>query len=237
MYRVTVAPKTDDFEKNPLNVNQWLKTVEGRLNLYSSAADPVASEVPIGQWVFHRNTTTNVTKIWANWNGTLTSFGAAGVTAVTATSPLASSGGGTPDISIPLTTGTGTTVVLNAAPTISDMYASGLFKFFQTAPTSKAAAATLTGAEQTNGILNYTGAAANITTCTAAQLNTAFSPPTTTNNMACFWSLINTGAGNATVVANTGVTIVGSAVVAAGTSGFFILRRTTSTAASFYRVA
>jgi hypothetical protein len=238
MYRVTLSPKVADLEKNPSNVNQWLKTIEGRFNLYSSAADPTAAEVPIGQWVFHRNTATNATKLWTNWNGTLTQIGAGTVTSVTASAPLASSGGATPNITVPLTTGTGTTVVLDTAANVTDLWVgSGNLFVRQAAPTSKSAGATLTAAEIMNGICQYTGAgAANLTTPTATSMNNAL-PAQAANQMAYFWSVIATGAGAPTIVANTGVTLVGNMVVTAGTSGFFMIRRSTASAFIIYRLA
>lgn len=65
-------------------------------------------------------TTNNCAKFDAN--GNIVDAGAAcatgTVTGVTASSPLSSTGGTTPDISIPLTTGTGSTVVLATSPTL-----------------------------------------------------------------------------------------------------------------------
>jgi hypothetical protein len=75
MYRVTLSPKTGDWEKAPQSVDRWLSTVENRFNIYTGAADPVASEVPLGQWVVYRNTTSSTNGIWVNWNGTVSQLG------------------------------------------------------------------------------------------------------------------------------------------------------------------
>jgi hypothetical protein len=54
--------------------------------------------------------------------------------------------------------------------------------------------------------------------------------------MAINWSVINTGPSAATLLVGASHTIIGSAVVAAGTSGRFTSRRTAATTWVTYRV-
>jgi hypothetical protein len=112
---------------------------------------------------------------------------------------------------------------------------SAQFLQYQPAPTTKAAAATLTAGEVYSGILEYTGAAATVTfpTGTALQNDVFF---WTTTNIAFDFSVINTGTGTCTMAAN-GNTTVGSLTIAAGSSGKFRLRRTGAAAFTIYRIA
>ena len=101
--------------------------------------------------------------------------------------------------------------------------------------TTKAAAATLTGAEVANGILQYTGGAANLTLPTGTDLQTAVgSIPI---GYAMDWVVINTGSGAATVVVNTNITAVGSLVVTNGTSARFRIRKTNTNTYVIYRTS
>lgn len=105
---------------------------------------------------------------------------------------------------------------------------------YQGAPTSKSAAATLTGAELVTGILQYTGSAAIVTLPTAANIEAALT--WSANNVSLDWYVIVTGAGNCTIGANSNTT-VGSLVVTAGTSAHFRIRRTGSSAFTIYRLS
>ena len=113
---------------------------------------------------------------------------------------------------------------------------SDLYVLEQLAPTSKSAAATLTAAEVLVGIIQYTGAADNLTLPTGTELETAFTPALAVD--ASFdVSVINTGSGAATLLVNTGVTNVGSLVVTNGTSGRFRFRKTTTNTFVVYRIS
>jgi hypothetical protein len=105
----------------------------------------------------------------------------------------------------------------------------------QSAPTSKAAAATLTAAELTNGIIVYTGATASLTLPTVADTEALVS--SAKNNSSFDVNFINTGAGTLTVAAGTGWTLVGTATSATVTSAAWRARKTGDGAWTFYRVA
>lgn len=106
----------------------------------------------------------------------------------------------------------------------------------QSAPVAKTAAATLTAAELTNGIVTYTGAAVNLTLPTVADLEVLVSSAKVNS---CFdFSIINTGATNAaTVVVGTGWTLVGVAAVSAVTSATWRARKTGDGSWTAYRLA
>ena len=106
----------------------------------------------------------------------------------------------------------------------------------QSAPVAKTAAATLTPAELANGIITYTGAAVNLTMPLGADLDAAFGSMKVNS---CFdFFIINTGATNAaTVTANTGVTLVGTAAVSAATSCNWRVRKTDVATYVAYRIA
>ena len=106
----------------------------------------------------------------------------------------------------------------------------------QVTPTAKVAAATLTAAELATGIITYTGAAVALTMPLGADLDVAF-PSMKVNS--CFdFFIINTGGTNAaTVTANTGVTLVGVAAVAAVTACQWRVRKTADATYVAYRVA
>jgi hypothetical protein len=57
------------------------------------------------------------------------------------------------------------------------------------------------------------------------------------NDMSVMWSIINIGSNTATLVANTGHTIVGAAGISSNTSGRFISRRTAATTWVSYRAS
>ena len=108
--------------------------------------------------------------------------------------------------------------------------------YTQSAPVAKTAAATLTAAELTNGIVTYTGAAVNLTLPTVADLEVLVSSAKVNS---CFdFSIINTGATNAaTVTAGTGWTLVGVAAVSAVTSATWRARKTGDGSWTAYRLA
>lgn len=106
----------------------------------------------------------------------------------------------------------------------------------QVAPTAKTAAATLTPAELATGIITYTGAAVNLTVPLGTSLDTEFGSMKV--NSSFDFSIINTdNADAATVTANTGCTLVGTAAVAAGTSALWRVRKTGVATYVFYRIA
>jgi hypothetical protein len=106
----------------------------------------------------------------------------------------------------------------------------------QSAPIAKTAAATLTPAELANGIITYNGAAVNLTMPLGADLDAAF--PSMKVNSSFDFFIINTGATNAaTVTANTGVTLVGVAAVAAVSACNWRVRKTADATYVAYRIA
>ena len=105
----------------------------------------------------------------------------------------------------------------------------------QAAPTSKAAAATLTAAELTNGIIIYTGATASLTLPTVADTEALVS--SAKNNSSFDVNFINTGAGTLTIAAGTGWTLVGTVTSATVTSAAWRARKTGDGAWSLYRIA
>ena len=106
----------------------------------------------------------------------------------------------------------------------------------QVAPTAKTAAATLTPAELATEIITYTGAAVNLTLPLGTDIENAFSSMKV--NSSFDFSIINIGGTNAaTVTANTGCTLVGTAAVAANTSATWRVRKTAENTFVFYRIA
>jgi len=106
----------------------------------------------------------------------------------------------------------------------------------QSTPVAKTAAATLTAAELTSGIITYTGAAVNLTLPTVALTEALVS--SAKDNSSFEVVIINTGATNAaTVVVGTGWTIVGAAAVSAATSAQFRARKVSDLAWTLYRIA
>ena len=105
----------------------------------------------------------------------------------------------------------------------------------QSAPTSKAAAATLTAAELTNGIIIYTGATASLTLPTVADTEALVS--SAKNNSSFDVNFINSGAGTLTIAVGTGWTLVGTVTSATLTSAAWRARKTGDSAWSLYRIA
>jgi hypothetical protein len=106
----------------------------------------------------------------------------------------------------------------------------------QVTPTAKTAAATLTAAELATGIITYNGAAVALTMPLGADIDAAFSSMKVNSSFDFY--IINLGGTNAaTVTANTGVTLVGVAAVAANTSANWRVRKTADNTFVAYRVA
>ena len=105
----------------------------------------------------------------------------------------------------------------------------------QAAPTSKAAAATLTAAELTNGIIIYTGASATLTLPTVADTEALVS--SAKNNSSFEVNFINSGAGTLTIAVGTGWTLVGTVTSATLTSAAWRARKTGDLAWTLYRMA
>lgn len=102
------------------------------------------------------------------------------------------------------------------------------------APTNFAAAGTILAANIQNGIITYSGAAAALTVPTGALLDAALvNMPL---NTSIKFSVINTGTGAATMTAAAGVTIVGAAAIANGTSARWEARKTATATYVFYRI-
>jgi len=104
----------------------------------------------------------------------------------------------------------------------------------QAAPTSKGAAATLTAAELTNGIIVYTGATATLTLPTVTDTEALVS--SAKNNSSFEVNFINTGAGTLTIAVGTGWTLVGTATSATLTSAAWRARKTGDGAWTLYRM-
>jgi hypothetical protein len=102
--------------------------------------------------------------------------------------------------------------------------ASGVPFFTQGSITSKAAAATLTGAEVMTQILNTTGTSYTITMPTGTALETAMGP--LPSDMAFTFTVINTASGTVTIAVNTGITSIGTLTVLTGISARFTIRKT-----------
>ena len=105
----------------------------------------------------------------------------------------------------------------------------------QAAVTSKAAAATLTAAELTNGIIQYTGASASLTLPTVTDLEALVS--SAKNNSSFEVNFINTGAGTLTIAVGTGWTLIGTVTSATLTSAAWRARKTGDGAWTMYRMA
>lgn len=105
----------------------------------------------------------------------------------------------------------------------------------QAAPATYAGAATLTAADLRGGIVTYTGAAAALTLPTGANLDALLT--TMAVDQAIDFTIINTGSGAATLTANTGVTIVGTAAISQQNSATWRLRRTAAATYIAYRLA
>ena len=105
----------------------------------------------------------------------------------------------------------------------------------QQAPVSKAAAATLTAVELTNGIVQYTGATATLTLPTVA--DTELQVSNAKVNSSFDVNFMNTGAGTLTIAVGTGWTLVGTVTSATLTSAAWRARKTGDNAWSLYRIA
>ena len=106
----------------------------------------------------------------------------------------------------------------------------------QGAPVAKTAAAVLTAAELTSGIITYTGAVANLTLPTTALTEALV---TSAKDNSCFdVVIINIGGTNTvSVVGGTGWSTVGSLAIAAGVSARFLARKTGDLTWTLYRIA
>ena len=104
---------------------------------------------------------------------------------------------------------------------------------YQGAPTSKAAATTLTASELITGILNTTGTTYTITLPTGTNIEGALT--WSANNVCLDWFVINTASGTITIGAN-GNTTLGSLTVATGVSAQFRIRRTAANTFTVYRL-
>jgi hypothetical protein len=102
-------------------------------------------------------------------------------------------------------------------------------------PAAYAAAATLTVADISAGILTYSGATANLQLPTVADVEAVIT--VAKSNYAFTLSVIATGAGTPSLTTNTGWTIVGSAAITNGTSGRFAVRKTATGAWTLYRLS
>jgi len=102
-------------------------------------------------------------------------------------------------------------------------------------PAAYAAAATLTVADISAGILTYSGATANLQLPLVSDVENVIT--VSKSNYAFTLSVIATGAGTPSLTTNTGWTIVGSAAVTNGTSGRFAVRKTANGAWTLYRLS
>ena len=106
----------------------------------------------------------------------------------------------------------------------------------QATPVAKTAAAVLTAAELTNGIVTYTGAVANITLPTVALTEALVSSAKV--NSSFDFSILNIGGTNtATLVIGTGWTLVGVVTIAANISSTWRAVKTGDGAWTAYRLA
>jgi hypothetical protein len=124
---------------------------------------------------------------------------------------------------------------LNLKADVANPVHSGQIYFQQVAPTTKGAAATLTIAEILVSIVQYTGAAANLTLPTGTLSDAGILGGALAVDRAFEWVLINTGSGIATLVAGTAHTIVGTATVAVGATARFWTRKTATNTFVTYR--
>ena len=106
----------------------------------------------------------------------------------------------------------------------------------QATPVAKTAAAVLTAAELTNGIITYSGAVANITLPTVALTEAMVSSAKV--NSSFDFSILNIGGTNtATLVIGTGWTLVGVVTIAANISSTWRAVKTGDGAWTAYRLA
>lgn len=131
-------------------------------------------------------------------------------------------------------TGTGG-VALATNPTITNPVLASTTYMQQGTQTSKSAAATLTIAELLTGIIQYTGAAANLTLPTGTNIEGGVVSGLAVDR-AFEFIVINTGTGAATLVTAAGLTLTGAMAVTNGTSARFRVRKTAANAYTVYRV-
>jgi hypothetical protein len=126
---------------------------------------------------------------------------------------------------------TATRIVIDSSG--STQFLNGNVMPYQGAPTSKAAAATITGAELVTGILNTTGTTYTITLPTGANIEAA---QTWWGVNTCLdWFVINTATGTITIAAN-GNTTLGALTIPTATSAHFRIRRTAANTFTVYRL-
>ena len=102
------------------------------------------------------------------------------------------------------------------------------------APTSIAAATTLTNAQIQGQIINTTGTTYTVTMALGTTLETLATWATT--NIAYDFYVVNTASGTITLAVNTGVTSVGTLTVLTGVSAQFRIRRTAANTFVLYRL-
>jgi len=108
---------------------------------------------------------------------------------------------------------------------------------YQPAPTATVTApATLTAAQLLTQIIPIDGGAQNITMPTGSALDSGL-PSSFPTNGAFDFTIINTDSGAQSLLVNTGVTIVGSAVIGLNESSIFRLRKTGTATYVVYRLA
>jgi hypothetical protein len=109
----------------------------------------------------------------------------------------------------------------------------------QTSPQTATATATLTVAQLTGGLLvaNPSTTAASYTLPTAASLDAALANVKVDSAFELDLVNLGTGAGAVTILAGTGFTIVGNAVVAVTSSSQWLIRKTDVAAYTIYRTA
>jgi pheromone shutdown protein TraB len=115
-----------------------------------------------------------------------------------------------------------------------------MFSWPQPAPIVKAASATLTIAELMGRRIQVTGTVAvNLTLPTGTLCDAGMASGNLAVDQAFQWSVMNTGTVSAltTLLAGTGHTIIGSALVAIATSGLFETRKSATNTFITYRLA
>lgn len=143
--------------------------------------------------------------------------------------------------SINIATGGGTTYAFYSAGTALSYFAgqttvNNTLWQYAPAPTSKSTTATLTAAELKTAIINTTGTSYTLTLPLGTDIETGFTPFSTTN-IGFDFHIINTASGTITLAVNTGVTSLGTLTVVTGDSAHFRLRRTAANTYVVYRLA
>lgn len=177
---------------------------------------------------------------------TIASTGAVSITSTlaittSATVPLINGGSAvSSSLALQSTSGAGTSdaIVMRTASQSERVRVdtTGVVTFWQAAQNTQSAAATLTAANLRTRIIQYTGAAANLTLPTGTNMEGVITSGQAVDT-AFDVTIINTGSGAATVLTNTGLTTVGSLVVTNGTSGTFRFRKTATNTFTVYRIA